>query len=1818
MPDAIDIFLDQPEDPDEIDAFLDSPEGDADFLTSPNQPPQQAPVAEPGPSLRSENLPKKSPIEIFLDSLEKDTKPETHPGMKRIFLHHGVARKKFLTSLQESDAKIGTRTIDRRNQLPSGGVTPIQFPDFVSRMDSIIKDESNPDTRLIIELLRDNFFKVVKEQPVSNPVNVFKPDPGKQVISFDEAIRQMSDLQELIENQSDSKVREHLLQLNQEIGQDFDVFALQVGIDREKLGERKIFMDLINSGLFNFEKSQDEEGFKALINEGQITPLEKPTDRHGILKSPTGAGSRPDGDARKGELGVLKRPGGGISTELSITIQVQELNQGRPTNIPLLVKGQVDVNGLLSGNRPTDQQMNIAIGRALERVAQGQELPSFDSIEEAVASAQQRSDRGGSLQKNQFFPGFPERFSSVESFQSLPDAPAEPDEIDQFLDAPIEPTSGDILSGILGTPVDLVNTAGGLLGLPTPAKPTGGKEFFKDFGRFGEAWLKAVSGQITQEEFQEIEQETGAASVIDKASQLATIAAVAMAVGQLGQAAINVYNLARSDFNELSRISKGVRKGIDFSKRVAKKIKDIGKYSSETERIIAKGLKDGFDTIDFRSLQKKDPKTFREVSDFVSGRTVPPDVTPTTLPVDTTGSLEFPPATTSGPGAIETIPGFVPGQVVQAPFIRRALKTLGGEGGGTDLFSKLPDTLRNRLENVDSDTLIRIMELTGRPDITPPESLAPIVDALRFVLKKDRPVKESAVKDELSISKTVQKLGGIDTKGVLGPEVEQQLSRKELGGGKLINKLSGLEPDRMLASVQEAGFPVENVDQLIEEVKKDFLKPKAAEAHEFVTVGDLAEGDKFKVEGIKSQVIGRDKDDNVIIEDSTGAITKHDPFERIPIQRGEAGITKGKVLKPELLREKVPVKRKTAAKRRIREITGQVKALEIKELREQFKRDVEVSKVAFKAGTEVSKVKETVVRPPSVKARIREITGQIKAGKLIFDERTALNTLLRRTQAAAKTAFAAGRREGVSTQKVHQKRVEAAKKLRDELKKEINGIVAKVKKQPSQSLPVEYKEAIEEIKKNFDFKRRTRKTLSRRAGTRDFIKRQKEQGNVISIPQKTLDLMDKKPLNDLTIDELREVGDAVEQLVHVGRTKNRLLKIQKAKEFRQVKRDVTEPMDKVKGVGVIPPGVGVTEASKKKFLRRPIKRSINEFIQSDLRMERILLRLDNYVEDGPNQKAIFQPVEEATNKSLKAQQGDFALIEKGIKLFDLNPNKLITKRRKINKTKELSGEEMIEVAIAVLDEDKLRHLKEGNGFSDKDIEDTFKAMTKEEKQYAAWEIANYWFPQYQKINPAYRAMFNNNLPRIENYSHIAIDFDVATKQRQDVLAKDLTKELFGRDTLDISFVERGFTKERNRGAIAPLNLRHFDNLYKNIQATNHFIAFAETARDLKKLVNDPEYIKAVSRSAGPETHKIISKWLDNVISQNISSDPGKLLNRMVRTVRNHSAVAMLGLNMVTAMKQPVSFLNATALIGSPAVLNGIQQYLRNPKGLEKFVFERSPQLKDRSVERDIAELMRQGRVQGVFGVKNRLSVKSMALLRAMDKYTVVSTWKGAYDKVLHKNPNNEEAAIREAEKMIRRTQPAYQIKDLPAFFRGGELEKMLTMYMNQRNQNWNFLVVDIIGKTFAGKISRLEGLRRFLWLVSAGITIGAVSRGRTQNTKEEISADIANVLVGGMFFGGPLMSAYIQGYNWNIPIQQPFRELGWTINSKKIPTKVRHGIATLSYILKLPLNFLSTKFIPGLLDLLTGRTRDLRRLMFSARQLKEPKKTIKRRSVTGG
>jgi hypothetical protein len=95
----------------------------------------------------------------------------------------------------------------------------------------------------------------------------------------------------------------------------------------------------------------------------------------------------PSGNSIDIKRPIINNKDGSFSTERSITVQSDGLNQGLPTNIPTIWEGK-------------ELTVKDAVKRAIES---RQKFPSFKTIEEAETSAIERSNEIGKLRQGEVY-----------------------------------------------------------------------------------------------------------------------------------------------------------------------------------------------------------------------------------------------------------------------------------------------------------------------------------------------------------------------------------------------------------------------------------------------------------------------------------------------------------------------------------------------------------------------------------------------------------------------------------------------------------------------------------------------------------------------------------------------------------------------------------------------------------------------------------------------------------------------------------------------------------------------------------------------------------------------------------------------------------------------------------------------------------------------------------------------------------------------------------------------------------------------------------------------------------------------------------------------------------------------------------------------------------------------------------------------------------------------------------------------------------------------------------------------------------------------
>jgi len=603
--------------------------------------------------------------------------------------------------------------------------------------------------------------------------------------------------------------------------------------------------------------------------------------------------------------------------------------------------------------------------------------------------------------------------------------------------------------------------------------------------------------------------------------------------------------------------------------------------------------------------------------------------------------------------------------------------------------------------------------------------------------------------------------------------------------------------------------------------------------------------------------------------------------------------------------------------------------------------------------------------------------------------------------------------------------------------------------------------------------------------------------------------------------------------------------------------------------------------------------------------------LDGYDDHGPITTYIVRPIRAAAVRARDSQNTAWSKIrqrldEANVKFSDL----LQRKQYSIEGGIRLSGADMAINYLISQNEHGMRRLR--SDFSESAIASIKEQVEMDESMTA---LAN-----------AIREYVNDRSPAF---------LDTARKMGIDVKPEDAYITLLTSDRSEIEDVpissrfekqfnpslqvlgkEKTISRTQTKASVEFKFTKVVPNMIRGME---HFIEVGPTAKQVDKVLRD----KGVRRRLNDKTRghgvELFRDWMRDVVSGrmvNENTDPA----RVAQYLRTNSMLYVLGYKLLSVVpKQAISSFNAVAIRPSlaPDIMVNLAKYgdLGLLHTLEKdfnYVAEKSKVVKNRDWERDIRRTYDKKGMKRFFAHK-KLSPFSMRWTSYVDRAAVVATWKAAYDRAIT-DGMNEKVAIQYADDLVSQTQPMGNIEDLPAYFRGGILERTISTFMNQPNQNWNNLRHNIWGELRAGKISKPQAFQRFLiGQVLTSQILGLVVRGRLPDDPLEMLEDLAFYLVTPWFFFGRLGYNAVTG-QWGVeestgfmlPLQG-FNEMYKAVRAAKtgkIGKAVAHTVGTVGALTgKIPQQAIKTT--KGAVDILAGETDDLRRLYYSKYMLEK-------------
>ncbi len=747
----------------------------------------------------------------------------------------------------------------------------------------------------------------------------------------------------------------------------------------------------------------------------------------------------------------------------------------------------------------------------------------------------------------------------------------------------------------------------------------------------------------------------------------------------------------------------------------------------------------------------------------------------------------------------------------------------------------------------------------------------------------------------------------------------------------------------------------------------------------------------------------------------------------------------------------------------------------------------------------------------------------------LLDQNEGDRIVLSEVKRQLRAAFRAGDQAGIAKATKRFKDIATRARARKELREHIKDLARKIAKRAPATVDLLQREAIAALQAGIDPSFRASRTLTQRQRVRDFLANNPEAG----IPKKLAVIISRKALNEYTIADLEALAAERERLETIGKTKKRLRLEQEERRRDELAGQIIDNIradtdksttwitpDKVndadielteikveadgvrydvryKGISVVD-GPQLVEHDNdsperlkqrvKRWLQAPQEAPINAattkqnpalkfwrtFRAVTLTPTRIFDLFDGGkgTFDGPMHSVFADAVNQATDAKLivqdrRADAGQAKLDELGITLRDLAGKRIVNGI-------EYSVQELLGIYGFNKNYKSRLALLFGNRIGAKTIADIVHHVETEDPRLA--ELSDWMIEEFEenfdRLEEAFVEVEEKRLEKEDNYLPMRRrELDYTPDRRQ------ILNELLERSTLKKAYAAKGFTISRQDippEFQKPVRLDLWSLWQEQVTRQEHFIHLGKLTADLHKITSGQGFRDAVREKYGDEYLKIIRDYNSRVANPQTYKAYG-YFEKKSRMLRKHAAISYLGYNVVTQLKQLPSVLFYMPDAGIQHLMSSAAEFASNPKGLIDKVRRLDPQVAHPALERVLEELKISDRSVYEQWI-SRIGKNGMRGLYMMDSIARTIGWNAVYrnalDPTTGDGATSEAEAIRQAQAVTLRTQPAANAKDISAIYTNSETMNWFLMFSNQLSKIYNIASYDMPRQLGNGQVQK--------------------------------------------------------------------------------------------------------------------------------------------------
>ena len=348
------------------------------------------------------------------------------------------------------------------------------------------------------------------------------------------------------------------------------------------------------------------------------------------------------------------------------------------------------------------------------------------------------------------------------------------------------------------------------------------------------------------------------------------------------------------------------------------------------------------------------------------------------------------------------------------------------------------------------------------------------------------------------------------------------------------------------------------------------------------------------------------------------------------------------------------------------------------------------------------------------------------------------------------------------------------------------------------------------------------------------------------------------------------------------------------------------------------------------------------------------------------------------------------------------------------------------------------------------MEEITSKLDKEVKEFADWQVTEFFPELYEHYNEVYKRVYRTNMPWNEHYAG-RIYRDGVVPEPLDLLS---TNNAFNNS------VNGASTRARVENTKKIKQMDGTDALMSYINDMEYFAAYAETIRDINKLFTN-EYVRdAIVNRHGQKTMNLIDSMITKIANKGTRTE---MMASFINSLNNVFIISRLGLSPVIMVKQLTSTFTYANDIGTRNWLKYSAKSIPELKKVWTEIRENSVYMQDRKYDgiMKAIESYNETAMQEFVPMptKDFLVNVAMYMVKFGDRSAIFLGGTPNYmfykDQALKQGKSEQEAieiAVRKFERDTKRTQQSADLQDKDVFQTSNPVVRALNMFLTTPKQ----------------------------------------------------------------------------------------------------------------------------------------------------------------------